>query len=87
MPAQPPFHVPYASIQLDTGLISGQSYIAQVVGNGDIQYTNAADRDAAEAASWKICQRLEFFQFTVDASDPVWVRALNRTSSLSISDG
>ena len=87
MAAQPDFSVSSEIKQLDVGLSEGESYVVQVTGDGDVQYTNAADAATAATRSWKTCLRLAFFTFTVDSTDPIFVRSLNQNSVLAISDG
>ena len=73
---------------LITGLTEGDSYIAQNVSGGLVEYCNyPTDPDGVDIG-WRLAKSYDFFQFDAEATNPVWARASTHDSArLSIGSG
>ena len=87
MPNQPPLKVTDTAVELTSGLVAGQSYIAQHVGGARVQYANYATDPTGQDVGWHILKENDFILVpNVDQSNPVWVRTERHTANLTISD-
>lgn len=84
--ALPSIRVRTATAQLDTGLTAGTQYVAQHVGGSRVRYCNHPTDPTSAEVGWFLLREGEFIIFTVDASNPVWVRCTTGDARLTIAE-
>ena len=88
MTTLPPVLLTKDATNLTTGLTAGETYIAQNVGGGLVEYCNFPTDPTDEDLAWRIAGTKDFFQFEADSANPTWARALTRGSArLSLGNG
>ena len=61
-----------------------QLYTAANTGEHLCEFCNAPDLETAKAAAWRQCASGQVFRFVSNLANPVYVRASNRDTTLSV---